>query len=131
MPDSIYYLLCGICVAAVLLGINMMSKVKTAVQGNALSAAAMVMAIALIYFTRVQATLASVIIALLIALAAGAAAGFYGAAKAKMIDMPQVIAMLNGFGGAASALVAALPPSMAQPLYLMLSPPVWLWLLAH
>ena len=107
MPDSIYYLLCGICVAAVLLGINMMSKVKTAVQGNALSAAAMVMAIALIYFTRVQATLASVIIALLIALAAGAAAGIYGAAKAKMIDMPQVIAMLNGFGGAASALVAA------------------------
>ena len=107
MPDSVYYLLCGVCVAAVLLGINMMSKVKTAVQGNALSAAAMIMAMAMIYFTRVQATGAAAIIALLIALAAGTAAGIYGAAKAKMIDMPQIIAMLNGFGGAASALVAA------------------------
>ena len=107
MPDLIYYLLCAVCVGAVLLGINMMSKVKTAVQGNSLSAAAMVMAIAMIFFTRVGGTPAGIIIALLLALAAGAAAGIYGAAKAKMIDMPQIIALLNGFGGAASALVAA------------------------
>jgi len=107
MPDSVYYVLCGICVAAVLLGINMMSKVKTAVQGNALSAAAMVLAIAMIYFSRVSATGIGIIIALWLALAAGAAAGIYGAAKAKMIDMPQIIALLNGFGGAASALVAS------------------------
>ena len=107
MPDLIYYLLCAVCVGAVLLGINMMSKVKTAVQGNALSAAAMVMAIAMIFFARVGGTPAGIILALLLALAAGAAAGIYGAAKAKMIDMPQIIALLNGFGGAASALVAA------------------------
>ena len=107
MTDFLYYALCGICVAAVLLGINMMSKVKTAVQGNALSAAAMVMAIGLIWFTRAGATGTSVIIALLLALAAGTVAGIYGASKAKMIDMPQIIALLNGFGGAASALVAA------------------------
>ena len=43
MSDYLYYLLCGICVAAVLLGINMMSKVKSSVLGNGLSAAAMVM----------------------------------------------------------------------------------------
>ena len=70
MPDLIYYLLCAVCVGAVLLGINMMSKVKTAVQGNALSAAAMVMAIAMIFFTRVGGTPAGIIIALLLALAA-------------------------------------------------------------
>lgn len=107
MRDLTYYLLCGICVAAVLLGINMMSKVKSSVQGNALSAAAMTMAIALIYLTRVGATAFTVIIALWAALAAGAVVGIYGAMKSKMIAMPQIIALLNGLGGAASALVAA------------------------
>lgn len=35
MSDFIYYLLCGICVVAVLWGINLMSKIKTSVLGNA------------------------------------------------------------------------------------------------
>ena len=107
MTDLTYYILCGVCVAAVLLGINMMSKVQTSVLGNGLSAAAMVMAIALIWITRAGATESSVIICLCIALAAGTAAGIFGALKAKMISMPQIIALLNGLGGGASALVAA------------------------
>ena len=107
MNDSLYYLLCGLCVAAVLLGINMMSKVKSSVLGNGLSAAAMVFAIALIWITRGGAAGIWVIIALIVALAAGVVVGVYGAMKAKMIDMPQIIALLNGLGGAASALVAA------------------------
>ena len=107
MTNPVYYLLCAICVVAVLFGINLMSKVKCSVGGNALSAVAMVMAIAIIYFTRAGATTAGVIIALAVAMAIGAAVGIYGAVKAKMIAMPQIIAMLNGLGGAASALVAA------------------------
>ena len=107
MNDSLYYLLFGLCVAAVLLGINMMSKVKSSVRGNGLSALAMVLAIGLICVTRVGSTGISVIIALITALAVGAVVGIYGAMKAKMIDMPQIIALLNGLGGAASALVAA------------------------
>ena len=107
MSNLTYYLLCGICVAAVLLGINLMSKVKTAVQGNGLSAAAMVMAMTMIFFMRAWAADVSVIVAICVALAAGTVIGVYGAAKAKMIDMPQVIALLNGLGGGASALVAA------------------------
>ena len=107
MNDSLYYLLCGLCVVAVLLGINMMSKVKSSVRGNGLSALAMVLAIGLICVTRVGSTGISVIIALIVALAAGVVVGVYGAMKAKMIDMPQIIALLNGLGGAASALVAA------------------------
>ena len=55
MSNLTYFALCGICVAAVLLGINMMSKVKTAVQGNGLSAVAMIFAMALIFFLRVRA----------------------------------------------------------------------------
>ena len=107
MSNLVYYLLCGICVVAVLWGINLMSKVKSSVLGNALSAAAMAVAIALIWATRVGATGLALILALCLALAIGAVAGIYGAAKAKMIDMPQIIALLNGLGGGASALVAA------------------------
>jgi len=107
MNDLTYYLLCGACVVIVLLGINMMSKVKTSVFGNGLSAAAMAMAIVLIWATRVGNTGIGVILALVAALAVGGGVGIYGAMKAKMIDMPQIIALLNGLGGLASALVAA------------------------
>ena len=107
MNDSLYYLFCGLCVVAVLLGINLMSKVKSSVLGNGLSAAAMVLAIGLICITRGGVAGIFVIIALVVALAAGVVVGVYGAMKAKMIDMPQIIALLNGLGGAASALVAA------------------------
>ena len=107
MNNLTYYLLCGLCVVAVLLGINLMSKVKSSVQGNGLSAAAMVLAIGLICAVWGGGTGIGVIIALIIALLLGAVAGIYGAKKAKMIDMPQIIALLNGLGGGASALVAA------------------------
>ena len=107
MSNLTYFALCGICVAAVLLGINMMSKVKTAVQGNGLSAAAMILAIAVIFFLRAGAADISLVVAICVALAAGTVIGIYGAAKAKMIAMPQIIALLNGLGGGASALVAA------------------------
>ncbi|MBQ6798352.1 MAG: NAD(P)(+) transhydrogenase (Re/Si-specific) subunit beta [Oscillospiraceae bacterium] len=107
MSNFVYYALCGICIAAVLLGINMMSKVKTAVQGNALSAAAMILAMALIFFMHVKGAGIGIVLAILAALAVGTVIGVYGAAKAKMISMPQIIALLNGLGGGASALVAA------------------------
>ncbi len=107
MNDLTYFVLCGICVAAVLLGIYMMSKIKTAVKGNALSAAAMLLAIMTIFLLHGKNTELSAILWVCVALAVGAAAGIYGAAKAKMISMPQIIALLNGLGGGASALVAA------------------------
>ncbi|MBR4290828.1 MAG: NAD(P)(+) transhydrogenase (Re/Si-specific) subunit beta [Oscillospiraceae bacterium] len=107
MSNAFYYLLCGICTVAVLLGVNMMSKVKSAVAGNALSATAMAIAIGLLYCTRVVAAGSAAIIALILALAVGTAVGIYGALTTKMIAMPQIIALLNGLGGAASSLVAA------------------------
>ena len=107
MSDLVYYLLCGICVVAVLLGINMMSKVKSSVRGNGLSAVAMAAAIVLIWVTRNENAGITVVLGICISLAAGTVIGVYGAAKAKMIDMPQIIALLNGLGGGASALVAA------------------------
>ena len=100
MNEYLYFTLCGICVAAVLLGINMMSKVKSSVRGNGLSAIAMIFAIALIFGMRAWAADISRNLVICIALAAGAVVGIYGAFKAKMISMPQIIALLNGLGGA-------------------------------
>ena len=107
MSNLTYYLLCGVCIVAVLLGINMMSKVKSSVKGNGLSALAMAAAIVLIWATRGGGVNSAVVLGVCAALAVGAAIGIYGAAKAKMIAMPQIIALLNGLGGGASALVAA------------------------
>ena len=107
MSNLTYFALCGVCVAAVLMGINMMSKVRSSVAGNGLSAAAMVLAMAIVFFPRVLYAELSLTAALLAALAAGTVIGVCWAAKAKMIAMPQIIALLNGLGGGASALVAA------------------------
>lgn len=107
MNDIVYYALCGVCVLAVLFGINLMSKVKTAVKGNGLSAAAMVLAIVIVFILHTASVNLGILLAICTALAVGAAVGIYGAAKAKMISMPQIIALLNGLGGGASALVAA------------------------
>ena len=107
MSNLVYYLLSAVCVAMVLMGINMMSKVKSSVAGNGLSAFAMVLAMGLIYVKGVGNTGMGIIVALIAALLAGGVAGVIMAAKAKMIAMPQIIALLNGLGGGASALVAA------------------------
>jgi len=102
MTDLVYYLLSGVCVALVLLGINLMSKVKLSVTGNALSAIAMVSAMAVTVFRYGIFSPVTLYVALII----GAVIGIIGAIKVKMIAMPQTIALLNGLGGAASALVA-------------------------
>ena len=47
MIDSVYYILCIVLAGLVLLGISMMSKVKTALWGNLLSCACMAAAIVL------------------------------------------------------------------------------------
>ncbi len=104
MIDSVYYILCILLAGLVLLGISMMSKVKTALWGNLLSCACMAAAIVL---TVVRYDFGGKWLWLLIGLVPAAMAGAILARKVKMIEMPQTVAMLNGFGGAASALVAA------------------------
>ncbi len=103
MSDLLYYILSGVCVALVLLGINLMSKVKLSVTGNALSAVSMVFAMIL---TVIRYDL-GMKVALYGVLVIAGIFGIIAAGKIKMIAMPQTIALLNGLGGAASALVAA------------------------
>lgn len=103
MSNLAYYIICGVLVAGVLGGIAMMSRVKTAVAGNALSAVCTAAAIFVTLYKYHLLTQAG----LWICLALGLAVGLVGAYRVKMIQMPQTVALLNGFGGAASALVAA------------------------
>ena len=104
--DTLYYIVCGLLVAGILSGIAFMSKVKTAVMGNRLSAVCIALAILLTLFRYNLITLNfSLIIG---TMAAGTALGFWWAMRIKMIAMPQTVALLNGFGGAASALVGAI-----------------------
>ena len=104
MIDSVYYVLCILLAGLVLLGISMMSKVRTALWGNLLSCGCMAAAIVL---TLLRYDFAGKWLWLLVGLVPATVAGAILAKKVKMIEMPQTAAMLNGFGGAASALVAA------------------------
>lgn len=103
MSNLVYYIISGVLVFGVLGGIAMMSRVKTAVAGNALSAVCTAAAIFVTLYKYHLLTQAG----LWICLALGLAVGLVGAYRVKMIQMPQTVALLNGFGGAASALVAA------------------------
>ena len=99
-----YYIISAVLVSGVLIGISMMSKVKTANAGNTLSAVCTAIAIAIVLYdneilTAYQAWLG---------MAIGGVIGIIGAVKVKMIQMPQAVALLNGLGGLASALVAIL-----------------------
>ena len=88
----------------VLAGISMMSKVKTAVAGNLLSAFAMLAGVvATLLFTGVV-TVWTVYVAILV----GALVGSLMATRVQMIQMPQTVALFNGLGGGASALVGIL-----------------------
>ena len=102
MSNIVYYVLCGVLTLGVLVGIAMMSRVKSAANGNMLSAVCTGAAIVL---TLIKYDLLTNW-ALYICMAIGLVVGLAGAMRVKMIDMPQTVALLNGFGGAASALVA-------------------------
>ncbi|MDD4194054.1 MAG: NAD(P)(+) transhydrogenase (Re/Si-specific) subunit beta [Acholeplasmataceae bacterium] len=102
LSSTNYYIVSGILVALVLLGIYLMSKVKFARLGNIISGFAVLGAIinTLIYYDIID------IWALYIYMTIGALIGTILALKIKMISMPQMIATLNGLGGLASMIVS-------------------------
>ncbi len=102
MSDTLYYVLSAVLSLGVLLGIRWMSKVETAVRGNRLSALCMLIAVILVF---IKAQLLPDWL-IWVGLAIGTVLGIVMAQRAKMITMPQMVALLNGLGGAASALAA-------------------------
>ena len=83
-------------------GLKRLSRVRTARRGNTIAAIAMLLAILgtllEMGFVDYQWILAG--------LAVGGAIGAYAAVKVPMTSMPEMVAIFNGFGGSASALVA-------------------------
>lgn len=108
MTDMLYYSLSGLLAFLVLVGIGMMSQVKTAKYGNGLSALSMLFAVVLTILHYQIFSSQTVILLVVITLLAGSAVGLYLSVKVKMIQMPELVALLNGVGGAASALVGGL-----------------------
>ena len=104
MSPLIYYLMCAVLSILVLVGISMMSKVETAVKGNTLSAVSLLAGVVLTLFYYGIVGVPFIYICLLI----GSLIGYSMAKKVQMIQMPQLVALLNGIGGAASAMVGIL-----------------------
>lgn len=104
MSGWLYYLLSALLVLGVLVGIARLSQVRTARSGNLLSALSLMGAVLLTLYRAGLLSSAG----LWVAMAVGLALGGVGAMRVKMIQMPQAVALLNGFGGAASALVGAM-----------------------
>ncbi len=104
MTDLYYYLISGVLIIGVLLGIALQAKVKTAVRGNQLAALSVAVAIVvtLLRYELLDNLLLWLTMGLTLVL------GLILASQVKMIQMPQIVAILNGFGGAASAIVGGL-----------------------
>ena len=104
MSDTVFYVLSAVLSVAVLAGIHWMSKVETAVRGNRLSALAMLCAIILTFIKHDLLGIWDI----WIGLAAGSLISVVIAKRTRMIAMPQLVGLLNGLGGFASAGAAIL-----------------------
>jgi NAD(P) transhydrogenase subunit beta len=95
---SLLYLLAAVCF---IVGLKRLSSPATAVTGNRLSGVGMLVAIVVTLLDR--GIVSYTVIAA--GLAVGGALGLWMARAVKMTAMPQMVALLNGFGGGASLLV--------------------------
>jgi len=93
------YLIASVCF---IFGIKKLSSPKTARQGNQLAALGMLLAIIVTLLDQRILTFEYIIIGLVI----GSVIGAVFAIKVPMTGMPQMVGLLNGFGGGASTLVA-------------------------
>ena len=87
-----------------ILALKGLSSPKHARTGNLLGAIGATVAVAVVFF---YAELDNVV-AILIAIVIGSVAGVLGAQRVQMTQMPQLVALFNGVGGGAAALVALL-----------------------
>jgi len=91
-----------VAIVLFILGLKGLGSPKTARQGNRLASLAMLLAVAVTLLDQHILDFTTLIAGLVI----GAGIGALAARKVQMTAMPQMVAVLNGLGGAASALVA-------------------------
>ena len=86
-----------------ILGLKGLSGPTTAQMGNRIAAGGMLLAVVA---TFLESQVASAWLLIVPAIAIGAAIGFVGARRVPMTAMPQMVAIFNGAGGGAAALVS-------------------------
>ena len=96
---QIGYLAAAVCFIVALKGL---SSPRTARRGNLIGAAGAVLATVLVFV----AGELNHLVPILVALAIGTAIGVVGAYRVQMTQMPQLVALFNGVGGGAAAIVA-------------------------
>ena len=97
---NIFYVLASVLF---ILGIKKLSHPKTARNGNTIAFIGMMIAISVTLFSYGQLDYWQIATGMII----GAIIGATFAIRVEMTQMPQMVAIFNGFGGGASALVAA------------------------
>jgi NAD(P) transhydrogenase subunit beta len=112
------YVLSAICF---MLGLKGLTSPRTAPRGNLLAASGMLLAIVATLLDQHILSYELIILGFLL----GSAGGTYLALTVQMTAMPQLVAAFNGFGGGASALVAA--TALLAPGELTNVPPVQLY----
>ncbi len=93
-----------ISAALFIFGIKRLSSPKTAPQGNILGAYGMLLAV-LVTMAKMYSEGIIGLELIVLGLASGTAIGVLMATKVEMTQMPELVALFNGFGGGASALV--------------------------
>ncbi len=91
-----------VCAILFIIGLRRLSSPATARSGNQLAAIGMAFAIVATLFDERVLSYQWIVLGALI----GGIGGAIGARKVKMTAMPQMVALFNGFGGGAAALVA-------------------------
>jgi len=110
LPEQLAEFLYLIAIILFAVGIKRLGKVRTSRAGNGMAALAMFVAILVTMIQLVGVDWKFVIGGVL----AGAVVGAFAARKVPMTDMPEMVALFNGSGGAASVLVvlAVLVPAL-------------------
>jgi H+-translocating NAD(P) transhydrogenase subunit beta len=102
-PDSEFVTVCYIAAFSLfILGIRQGTHPRTARRGNLLAAAGMLIAVAITLALDVVGNGALIVIGILIGIAVGTIASY----RVQMTQMPQMVALYNGVGGGAAALIA-------------------------
>jgi NAD(P) transhydrogenase subunit beta len=99
VPIGVAYLITGICF---IVGLRYLSSPRTARLGNRIAMGGMTVALAATAIQLYPGAWATILGGVVV----GAAVGIYSARAVKMTAMPQMVALFNGAGGGAAALVA-------------------------
>jgi len=91
-----------VCAITFIIGLKRLSSPRTAVRGNQVAAFGMVLAIGVTLWDADARDLAWIIAGIVI----GGVIGAYSARAVKMTAMPQMVALFNGVGGGAAALIS-------------------------